>query len=88
MFEKPQKAQVVRIKIEAISLDSTSIAPSLDGPLLVDCRRCLRILEWRLDFSAAQVVASMAEGQQASVPIQSLLMQINADAACLVRTRF
>jgi hypothetical protein len=34
MFEKPQKAQVVRIKIEAISLDSTSIAPSLDGPLL------------------------------------------------------
>jgi hypothetical protein len=34
MFEKPQKAQVVRIKIEAISLDPTSIAPSLDGPLL------------------------------------------------------
>ena len=29
MFEKPQKAQVVRIKIEAISLDSTSIAPLL-----------------------------------------------------------
>jgi hypothetical protein len=36
MFEKPQKAQVVRIKIEAISLNSTSIAPSLDGPLLAD----------------------------------------------------
>jgi hypothetical protein len=36
MFEKPQKAQVVRIKIEAISLDSTSIAPSLDGPLLAE----------------------------------------------------
>ena len=34
MFEKPQKAQVVRIKIEAVSLDSTSMAPSLDGPLL------------------------------------------------------
>ena len=34
MFEKPQKAQVARIKIEAISLDSTSIAPFLDGPLL------------------------------------------------------
>jgi hypothetical protein len=34
MFEKPQKAQVVRMKIEAISLDSTSIVPSLDGPLL------------------------------------------------------
>jgi hypothetical protein len=34
MFENPQKAQVVRIKIEAISLDSTSIAPSPDGPLL------------------------------------------------------
>ena len=30
MFEKPQKAQVVRIKIEAISLDSTSMAPSLE----------------------------------------------------------
>jgi hypothetical protein len=29
MFEKPQRAQVVRIKIEAISLDSTSIAPSV-----------------------------------------------------------
>ena len=33
MFEKPQKAQVVRIKIEAVSLDSTSMAPSLNGPL-------------------------------------------------------
>ncbi len=29
----------------------------------------------------------MAEGQQASVPIQSLLMQINADAVCLVRAQ-
>jgi hypothetical protein len=37
-FEKPQKAQVVRIKIEAISLDSTSIGPSLDGPLLASQR--------------------------------------------------
>lgn len=35
-FEKPQKAQVVRIKIEAVSLHSTSMAPSLDGPLLAD----------------------------------------------------
>jgi hypothetical protein len=34
MFEKPQKAQVVRIKIDAVSLDSTSMAPSLNGPLL------------------------------------------------------
>ena len=34
MFEKPQKAQVVHIKIEAVSLDSRSMAPSLDGPLL------------------------------------------------------
>jgi hypothetical protein len=33
MFEKPQKAQVVRIKIEGVSLDSTSMAPFLDGPL-------------------------------------------------------
>ena len=40
------------------------------------------------DFSAAQAAASMAEGQQASVPIQSLLMQIDADAVCLVRTQF
>ena len=31
MFEKPQKAQVVRIKIEAVPLDSTSVAPSLDA---------------------------------------------------------
>jgi hypothetical protein len=38
MFEKPQKAQVVRIKIEAISRDSTSIAPSLDEPLLAESR--------------------------------------------------
>jgi len=36
MFEKPQQAQVVRIKIEAFSLDSTSMAPSLDGLLLAD----------------------------------------------------
>jgi len=34
MYEKSHKAQVVRIKIEAVSLDSTSMAPSLDGPLL------------------------------------------------------
>ena len=34
MFEKPQKAQVVRIKVDAVSLHSTSMAPSLDGPLL------------------------------------------------------
>ena len=34
MIEKPQKAQVLRIKIEAVSLDSTSMAPSLDGPIL------------------------------------------------------
>ena len=40
------------------------------------------------DFSAAQAVTSMAEGQQASVSIQSLLMQIYADAVCLVRTPF
>jgi hypothetical protein len=40
------------------------------------------------DFSPAQAAASMAEGQQASVPIQSLLMQIDADAICLVRTQF
>jgi hypothetical protein len=40
------------------------------------------------DFSPAQAAASMAEGQQASVPIQSLLMQIDADRVCLVRTPF
>jgi hypothetical protein len=40
------------------------------------------------DFSLARAAASMAEGQQASVPIQSLLMQIDADAVCLVRTQF
>jgi hypothetical protein len=40
------------------------------------------------DFSAAQATASIVDGQHASVPIQSLLMQINADAVCLVRTQF
>jgi hypothetical protein len=40
------------------------------------------------DFSPSQAAACMAEGQQASVPIQSLLMQIDADAVCLVRTQF
>src|SRR5205823_6262177 len=30
----------------------------------------------------------MAEGQEASVPIQSLLMQIDAGRVCLVRTPF
>ncbi len=34
MLEKPRKAQVVRIKDEAISLATTSIAPPLDGPFL------------------------------------------------------
>ena len=45
MFEKPQKAQVVRIKIEAVSLDSTSMAPSLDGPLLAECGSSTRTYE-------------------------------------------
>jgi len=47
MFERPQKAQVVRIKIEAISLDSTSIAPSLDGPLLANLGRTRATTIWR-----------------------------------------
>jgi hypothetical protein len=34
IFEKPRKAQVVRVKIEAVSLDSTSMALSLDGSYL------------------------------------------------------
>jgi hypothetical protein len=56
---------------------------------MADCRRCLRILEWRLfDFSSAQAAASMAEGQPGSARTQSLLMQINADAVCLVRSQF
>jgi hypothetical protein len=32
------------------------------------------------DFSTAQVAASMVEGQHASVPMQTPLMQINAHA--------
>jgi len=39
MFDKPQKAQVVRIKIEAVSLHSASMVPSLDGPLLAGPRQ-------------------------------------------------
>jgi hypothetical protein len=42
MFEKPQMAEVVRINIEAASLDSTSKARSLDGPLLAELGRCHR----------------------------------------------
>lgn len=41
-----------------------------------------------LDLSAAQAAASTAGGQQASIPMQSLLMQVKADAACLVRMQF
>jgi len=41
-----------------------------------------------LDFLGAQAAARMAEGQEASVAIQSLLMQINANAVCLGRTQF
>ena len=39
-------------------------------------------------LSAAQAAASMAEGQQASTPIQSLRIQVKADAVCLVRIQF
>jgi hypothetical protein len=39
MFEKPQTAQVVRIRIEAVSPDSTSIAASL-GERLLAVTRC------------------------------------------------
>jgi hypothetical protein len=39
------------------------------------------------DFSRAQGPQSMVEGQ-ASIPIQSLLKQIQADAVCLVKTQF
>jgi hypothetical protein len=48
MFENPQEAQVVRIKIEADSLRSTSMAPSPDGPLLEEASQ----------FHACQVWAS------------------------------
>lgn len=34
MFEDPQKARVVRVKIEAVSLDFMSMAPSNEGPLV------------------------------------------------------
>jgi hypothetical protein len=36
MIARPQKAQVVRIKNEAVLLHSTSMPPSLDGPLLAE----------------------------------------------------
>jgi hypothetical protein len=41
-----------------------------------------------LDLSAAQAARKYAGGQQVSAPIQSLLMQIYADAVCWVRTQF
>lgn len=40
-----------------------------------------------LNFSPAQAPASMAEGHQGFVRIQSPLMQITADAVWLVRTQ-
>jgi hypothetical protein len=43
IFEKSRKAQVVRIKIEAVSLDSTSMAPSLDGSHLASARSPLKL---------------------------------------------
>jgi hypothetical protein len=39
MFEKPQKAQVMRIKIDAVAPDFASMAPSLDAPLLAHPQR-------------------------------------------------
>lgn len=61
----------------------------LAGPEVADCRRCLRILEWQLlIFRLRQTTRKYAEGQKPSVPNQSPLLQINADAVCLVRTQF
>ncbi len=66
MFEKPQKAQVVRIKIEAVSLDSTSMAPSLDGPLLAELGLIIdgpsTIRSRRSAFSRADARNSPARG--------------------------
>jgi hypothetical protein len=58
MFEKPQKAQVVRIEIEVVSLGSTSMAPSLDGPLV-----------GRLQPVAAD--GALAQGRQSAQSINS-----------------
>jgi len=60
MFEKPQTAQVVRIKIEVVSLDSTSMAPSPDGLLLAGCRHCSDSTEWPLHRAQ---LPSRREGQ-------------------------
>jgi hypothetical protein len=46
---------------------------------VANCRLCLRIFEWRLlIFRLGKRAASMAEVQQASVPIESVLMPTNA----------
>ena len=69
MFEKPQKAQVVRIKIEAVSLESTSMAPSLDAPLLLRVVRCLLSradMRGRDDATRAGVVQASREETAAS----------------------
>lgn len=47
-----------------------------------------RFLNGGSSFRAAQWAASMVEGERDSVRVQSPLMQINADAICLVRTQF
>ena len=64
VFEQLQRAQVVRIKIEAVSLDSTSMAPSLDGPLLrmrkldenIRALKAIGRVANRISLSAAQKI--------------------------------
>jgi hypothetical protein len=56
---------------------------------LADCHRYLTILEWRIFFSGLRNRSQeWFEGERDSVCIQSPLMQINANAVCLVRTQF
>jgi hypothetical protein len=66
-----------------------AMGETFDRPVVADCRRCLRILEWRLlIFRLRKGPQVWPKDNKASVPIESLLTQINADAVCLVRTQF
>jgi hypothetical protein len=58
-------------------------------PVLADSRRYLTIFEWRLFLSGLRNRPQLWLKENGdSARSQSLLMQINADTVCLVRTQF
>ena len=72
MFEKPQKAQVVRIGIEAVSLDSTSMAPSLMdraiSPMVLQSGRCAGGRDFEGQLSAADPTGAIGQQRKFAKP--------------------